>query len=91
MAAKRHRDYAKEYRDYQGTPEQLHNQSLRHQARRAFEKAHGRLSDNVDVAHGRALDKGGNPLELKNLSAQSQKKNRGWRGRKGPNEPRYGG
>lgn len=84
------RDYAKEYRDYQGTPEQLHKQSLRHQARREYEKAHGKLPDNVDVGHVSSLDKGGNPLDLKNLQAQSHKFNRGWRHRKGKGEPRYG-
>lgn len=84
------RDYAKEYREYQGTPEQLHNQSLRHQARRRYEKEHGTLPDNVDVGHLRSLDKGGNPLNLKNLQAQSHKKNRGWRGKKSGSDVRYG-
>ena len=84
------RDYAKEYRNYQGTPEQLHNQSLRHQARRAYEKAHGVLPDNVDVDHARSLDKGGNPLDPKNLRARSQHENRSWRHRKGKGNPTYG-
>ena len=84
------RDYAKEYRDYQGTPEQLHNQSLRHQARRKYEKAHGSLPDNVDVDHVRSLDKGGNPTSLANLRAATQKENRSWRHRKGKGNPHYG-
>lgn len=88
MAKKR--DYAREYREYQGTPEQLRNQSLRHQARRLYEKKHGTLPDNVDVGHLKSLDKGGNPLDPRNLSAQSHKKNRGWRGGRGAGHPKYG-
>lgn len=84
------RDYAKEYREYQGTPEQLHKQSLRHQARRAYEKAHGTLPDNVDVDHIHSLDKAGNPTNLHNLRALSRAKNRSWRHRKGKDEPTYG-
>jgi hypothetical protein len=84
------RDYAKEYRDYQGTPAQLHNQSLRHQARRKYEKAHGTLPDNVDVDHIHSLDKAGNPTNLGNLRAASQHENRSWRHRKGRGNPTYG-
>lgn len=62
------RDYAKEYREYQGTPEQLRNQSLRHKARRAFKKAHPGVNiDGKDIDHIRSLDKGGNPTDLRNL------------------------
>ncbi len=75
MATKK-RDYAAEYRNYQGTPEQLRNQSLRHKARRAYEKAHGTLPDNVDVAHKKALSKGGNATKLSNLKAESRSGNR---------------
>lgn len=84
------RDYAHEYAIYQGKPEQIHKRSLRNQAHRKYEKAHGDLPSNVDVNHKRALDKGGNPLALSNLNVESHKKNRGWRHRKGANEPRYG-
>jgi hypothetical protein len=76
MATKKPRDYAKEYRTYQGTPEQLRNQSLRHKARRAYEKAHGVLPDNVDVDHKKALSKGGDATSLKNLRASSRSENR---------------
>jgi hypothetical protein len=75
MATKK-RDYAAEYKNYQGTPEQLRNQSLRHKARRAYEKAHGELPDNVDVAHKKALSKGGAPTKLSNLKAEHQSSNR---------------
>lgn len=75
MATKK-RNYAEEYKKYQGTPEQLHNQSLRHQARRAYEKAHGPLPDNVDVDHIQPLSKGGNPLKVSNLRAATESANR---------------
>ena len=76
MATKKPRNYAEEYKSYQGTPEQLRNQSLRHKARRAYEKAHGTLPDNVDVDHKKALSKGGNPTALSNLRAASRSENR---------------
>lgn len=66
----------REYELYQGTPEQLHNQSLRHKARRAYEKAHGTLPDSVDVDHKKALSKGGDATSLKNLRAASRSENR---------------
>ncbi len=75
MATKK-RDYAAEYRNYQGSPEQLRNQSLRHKARRAYEKAHGTLPDSVDVAHKKALSKGGAPTKLSNLKAEGRGGNR---------------
>lgn len=85
------RDYAKEYREYQGTPEQLHNQSLRHQARRAYLKAHpGANIAGKDIDHKLSLDKGGNPLDVKNLRVESEKFNRGWRGRNTRDDPKYG-
>lgn len=70
------RNYKREYELYQGTPEQLHNQSLRHKARRAYEKAHGTLPDSVDVDHKKALSKGGDALKLSNLRAASKSANR---------------
>jgi len=76
MADKKPRNYRREYDLYQGTPEQLRNQSLRHKARRAYEKAHGTLPDNVDVAHKKAMSKGGSPTKLSNLKAESRSGNR---------------
>ena len=70
------RNYKREYELYQGTPEQLRNQSTRHKARRAYEKAHGTLPDSVDVAHKKALSKGGAPTSLSNLKAESRSGNR---------------
>jgi 5-methylcytosine-specific restriction endonuclease McrA len=72
------RDYKREYERYQGTPQQLKNQAKRHAARRAYEKAHGRLPDNVDVDHKKSIDKGGGN-QLANLRAASRKKNRGFK------------
>jgi hypothetical protein len=74
MATKR--NYKREYELYQGTPEQLRNQALRHKARREYEKKHGTLPDNVDVAHKKALSKGGSPAALSNLKAESRSGNR---------------
>lgn len=50
------RDYKKEYREYQGTPEQIHNRSLRNQARR---KAGLNKGDSREVDHIKPLAKGG--------------------------------
>jgi 5-methylcytosine-specific restriction endonuclease McrA len=74
MATKR--NYAEEYAKYQGTPEQLHNQSERHKARRAYEKAHGKLPDNMDVDHIKPLSKGGNSTLLSNLRSATDNANR---------------
>ena len=73
MATKK-RDYAAEYKNYQGTPKQLAAQSERHKARRAYEKAHGTLPDDVDVDHIKALSKGGKSA-LGNLRAAPQSEN----------------
>jgi 5-methylcytosine-specific restriction endonuclease McrA len=74
MATKK-RDYAAEYKNYQGTPKQLAAQSERHKARRAYEKAHGTLPDDVDVDHIKALSKGGKSA-LGNLRAATESTNR---------------
>jgi hypothetical protein len=73
MATKK-RDYAAEYRNYQGTPKQLAAQSERHKARRAYEKANGTLPDTVDVDHKKAMSKGGTS-NLSNLRASPQSEN----------------
>jgi len=65
----------REYELYQGTPEQLKKQSERHKARRAYEKAHGKLPDNMDVDHVKPLSKGGTS-KLSNLRALPKSKNR---------------
>jgi hypothetical protein len=68
------RDYAAEYKNYQGTPAQLKAQSERHKARRAYEKANGDLPATVDVHHKKAMSKGGTS-KLSNLRASPQSEN----------------
>ena len=69
------RNYALEYKNYQGTPKQLAAQSERHKARRAYEKANGVLPDSMDVDHKQALSKGGTST-LGNLQAATDNANR---------------
>ena len=84
MATKR--DYKKEYREYQGTPEQIAKRSQRNKARRAYEKVNGDLPSNVDVDHKKMIKDGGTNA-ASNLRAVSESKNSAWRkGKKG-----YGG
>jgi hypothetical protein len=54
------RDYRDEYLKYQGTPEQKKNRAARNAARAKLMKA-GKVKkgDGKDVAHIKALDKGG--------------------------------
>jgi hypothetical protein len=54
------RDYRDEYAKYQGTPEQKKNRAARNAARAKLMKA-GKVKkgDGKDVAHVKALDKGG--------------------------------
>ena len=71
---KRKRDYAKEYREYQGTPEQLKNQALRHAARNKLVK-----EGLVKKGDGKEVDhKDGNPRNNKrsNLQVMSRTANR---------------
>ena len=54
------RPYKKEYEQYQGTPEQIKKRTERNAARAKLMKA-GKVKkgDGKDVAHKKALDKGG--------------------------------
>lgn len=54
------RPYGKEYADYQGTPEQIKKRTERNRARAKLMKE-GKVSkgDGKDVAHVKAIDKGG--------------------------------
>jgi hypothetical protein len=54
------RPYAKEYEQYQGTPEQIKKRAERNKARAKLAKA-GKVhkGDGNDVAHVKAIDKGG--------------------------------
>lgn len=54
------RDYGSEYRNYQGSPEQIKKRSMRNKARREMEKKGlVRKGDGKDVDHKQPLVKGG--------------------------------
>jgi len=68
------RDYAKEYREYQGTPEQIKRRAGRNKARRLMiKKGKVRKGDGKDVDH-----KNKNTLDNRpsNLRIMSKSKNR---------------
>lgn len=67
------RNYKEEYAKYQGTPEQIHNRSLRNQARRTLAKKGVDIAGK-DVAHVVALSKGG--TNKTGLKAESKSGNR---------------
>jgi hypothetical protein len=70
------RNYAEEYAKYQGTPQQIHNRSLRNQARAKLIKAGVvKKGDGKDVGHIKALGKGGTNRRS-NLEPQSVATNR---------------
>lgn len=69
---KKERDYRKEYDTYQGKPEQIHNRSLRNQARR---KSGLKIGDAREVDHVKPLIKGGGN-DKNNLRITSRKTNR---------------
>ena len=68
------RDYAKEYREYQGTPEQIRRRARRNRARRLMIKKFGKARlRGKDVDH-----KDSNPMNnsYSNLRIMSKSKNR---------------
>lgn len=73
------RDYQKEYRDYQGTPEQKKNRAKRNAARRELTRE-GKVhkGDGMDVDHKKPIRSGGGNSKS-NLRVISKAKNRGWR------------
>lgn len=73
------RDYKREYREYQGRPEQVANRSERNKARRQMEKRVGKAAlAGKDVDHKRPIRNGGTNAPS-NLRVTSVEKNRGWR------------
>jgi uncharacterized ferredoxin-like protein len=69
------RDYRQEYDEYQGKPEQIKNRAMRNAARAVAVKAGtAKKGDGKDVAHVKALDKGG--LNKNGLRVESKSKNR---------------
>ena len=72
------RDYKKEYKNYQGTPEQIHNRSERNQARAVMVKAgKAHKGDGKDVDHKQPLIKGGSN-SISNLQVKSKHSNRSY-------------
>lgn len=73
------RDYKKEYRTYQGKPEQIANRSERNKARRAMmKKGLAKKGDGMDVDHKQAIRNGGGNA-ASNLRMRSVKANRGYK------------
>lgn len=72
------RDYRKEYDRYQGKPEQIKNRAQRNAARAKMMKA-GKVhkGDGKDVAHVKAIDKGGSIKD--GLRVESKSANRSFR------------
>jgi 5-methylcytosine-specific restriction endonuclease McrA len=77
--ATRHRNYEKEYKTYQGTPEQIKKRAERNKARREMEKKVGAAAiKGKDIDHKKPLDRGGSNA-MSNLRISSVKANRNWR------------
>ena len=71
------RNYAKEYRDYHGTPEQIANRASRNKARSIMEKEVGtKKLKGKDVDHIKPIKSGGT-TKRSNLRILSVSKNRG--------------
>jgi hypothetical protein len=72
------RPYDKEYKDYQGTPEQIKKRAMRNAARAKLMKE-GKVSkgDGKDVQHVKALSKGGS--NKTGLAVMSAGENRSFR------------
>ena len=69
------RDYRQEYDEYQGKPEQIKKRAMRNAARAGAVKAGtAKKGDGKDVAHVKALDKGG--LNTNEVRVESKSKNR---------------
>jgi hypothetical protein len=82
MARTTKEDYARHYRDYQGTPAQIEKRSQRNKARRQMESEHGKAAlAGKDVHHKRRIAHGGSNGK-DNLGIASVAKNRGWETKK---------
>ncbi len=73
------RNYEKEYKNYQGSKEQIKRRGMRNKARREMEKA-GKVhkGDGKDVDHTKPLVKGGSN-STSNLRVRSRSANRSFK------------
>ena len=72
------RDYEREYRLYQGRPEQIKHRAQRNAARAAMEKVYGAAAlAGKDVDHENPIRSGGGNARS-NLRIATVKANRGW-------------
>lgn len=69
------RDYKQEYA--QESEQRRHERAMRNRARRAYEKAHGKIPAGYDVDHRTPLSKGGSNSQ-RNLGLQSSSSNRSY-------------
>ncbi len=78
------RDYKREYREYQGKPEQIKQRAQRNAARAEVVKKKGAAAvAGKDVDHKNPIRKGGSNT-AGNLRVKSESENRSWRkGKKG--------
>lgn len=74
----RRRNYLKEYRNYQGKPEQIKRRAMRNAAHRLYERQNGNVPSNVDIDHIKPIVKGGRN-GLSNLRARSRSSNRSFK------------
>lgn len=67
------RNYASEYKNYQGTPEQIKKRAQRNAARaKLMKQGKVRKGDGKDVAHVVAMDKGGTNADGLRVESKSQ-------------------
>jgi len=72
MAVKK-RNYRKEYDNYQGTEEQKKKRAKRNAARRkAMKEGKVKKGDGKDVAHKKAMDKGGKNSDATRIESKSR-------------------
>lgn len=76
LKAENNRDYAKEYKDFHGTEEQIKNRAKRNEARKEFEKdGKVKKGDGKEIDHIKPLSLGGSN-DKENLQILSQTENR---------------
>ena len=71
------RDYAKEYREYQGTPEQIKHRAMRNAARRLMIKKYGKEAvkgKDIDHHDGNPMNNSRNNLKITSVHYNRAKK-----------------